>query len=261
MPQAKHITSAANPVVKSLKALALKKYRDEAGLFVVEGTRHLSEALDAGWQLHSLALTEEAVKTAPDLLAAAAESYIMPAELLSRITGRDNTQNIIGALKQRVTGLSAIGTDKDTCWIVLEDIRDPGNLGTIMRTADAVQAAGIILVGQTCDAFSPEAIRATMGSFARLQLVRTSLADFAAWKKTWAGRMTGTHLRTDTDYRAGDYTGPHILAMGSEQNGLSDTLTALCDQLVKIPMPGQTESLNLGVSTGIMLYEMGRNRL
>ena len=261
MPHPKPITSAANPVVKALKALALKKYRDEDGLFVVEGARHLMEAIEAGWHLHSLALTEDAIESVPDLLSAAAESYVMPAELLSRITGRDNTQNVIGALKQRVAVLSEVGTDKNTSWIVLEDIRDPGNLGTIMRTADAVQTAGIILVGQTCDAFSPEAIRATMGSFARLQLVRTSLADFAAWKKTWAGRMTGTHLRTDTDYRAGDYTGPHLLAMGSEQNGLSETLTGLCDQLVKIPMPGGTESLNLGVSTGIMLYEMGRNRL
>src|SRR5690606_30138212 len=134
-------------------------------------------------------------------------------------------------------------------------------LGTIIRTADAVGAAGIILAGQTCDAFSPEAVRASMGSIARMKLIRTTLAAFGSWRSGWAGRIIGTHLRTETDYRAADYTLPLILAMGSEQSGMSDALTDMCHSLVKIPMPGGTESLNLAVSTGIMLYEICRNRL
>lgn len=260
----KQITSAANPAVKTLKSLALKKHRDESGLFMVEGARHIGEALDAGWHLHSLCFSPDAAETAQALLARAdesAEALEMPEELLSRITGRDNTQGVIAAFYMRTYDISALLKDTDGLWVGLEDIRDPGNLGTIIRTADAVGAAGVVLIGQTCDAFAPETVRATVGAFARQKIVRAARADIAAALPAWHGRAVGTHLRTDTDYRKGDYRLPLLLVMGSEQKGLSDDLAAACAQLVKIPMPGGTESLNLAVSTGIMLYEICRGRL
>ena len=265
MPQIKPISSPANPVVKQLKSLSVKKYRDEAGVFMVEGLRHVEDMLAAGWTLSALALTAPEIAENDGLIHTAAamkaDIYDMPAALLSRITGRDNTQPVIGIFNQDWHDLQTVTDSGDALWVLLEDIRDPGNLGTIIRTADAVGAAGIILVGQTCDAFSPEAVRASMGSIARMKLIRTTLADFGSWHLGFAGKIIGTHLRTETDYRAADYTLPLILAMGSEQAGLSDALTDMCRTLVKIPMPGGTESLNLAVSTGIMLYEISRARL
>lgn len=263
MPRSvKHISSAANPAVKALKALALRKHREESGLFIVEGLRHITEALAAGWRVESLCFTPEARAAAAALpLQADTEMLEMPEDLLQRITGRDNTQDVIAALKLRTYNIDAMTEGGDALWVGLEDIRDPGNLGTIIRTADAVGAAGIVLIGQTCDPFAPETIRATVGAFARQKIIRATAAEAAAALKNWPGRAVGTHLRTDTDYRAGDYRLPLLLVMGSEQNGLSESMTAACGQLVKIPMPGGTESLNLAVSAGIMLYEICRNRL
>lgn len=262
-PFVKQVSSAANPVVKTLKSLALKKHRDEYGLFLVEGARHIGEAADAGWKIAHLCFTSAARAAAEKLMAdcGAEEAFEMPAELLQRITGRDNTQDIIASLHIRLDDLSTLAQDTDGLWVGLEDIRDPGNLGTIIRTADAVGARGIVLIGQTCDPFAPETIRATVGAFARQTIIRATQAEMTAALPQWQGHAVGTHLRTDTDYRQGDYRLPLLLLMGSEQNGLSDTLAQSCAQLVKIPMPGGTESLNLAVSTGIMLYEICRGRL
>ncbi len=256
----KTITSAANPAVKRLKALDLKKNRDAEGVFMVEGARHVNEALGAGWQLDTLAFSGRAGDD-PAIAAAAkthAASYEVTDELLSRITGRDNAQPLIGIFRQRWADLKDV---QGGLWVALEGIRDPGNLGTILRSADAVKAEGVILVGQTCDAFSPEAVRASMGSFSRVKLAKASLPDVQKWRSGWKGRVVGTHLDTKTDYRKADYALPLLLVMGSEQAGLSPEMARLCDTLVKIPMPGGAESLNLAVSTGIMLYEICRSRI
>ncbi len=262
-PFVKQISSAANPAVKLLKSLDLKKHRDDCGLFLVEGLRHIREAAEAGWQIEHLCFSPAARADAEGCMQTApvAEAMEMPEDLLKRITGRDNTQGVIASLHMRTYDMSEMTNGADALWVGLEDIRDPGNLGTIIRTADAVGAAGVVLVGQTCDAFAPETVRATVGAFSRQKIIRASRADAAAALKHWRGHAVGTHLRTPTDYRQGDYTLPLLLMMGSEQNGLSDDMADACRQLVKIPMPGGTESLNLAVSTGIMLYEICRGRL
>ena len=256
----KTITSAANPAIKRLKALDLKKNRDAEGVFTVEGARHVNEALEQGWALDTLAFSLRAGND-PAIAAcrkAKGQCLEVTDDLLSRITGRDNTQAILGVFRQRWTPLPEVKTG---LWVGLEGIRDPGNLGTIIRSADAVKADGVMLLGQTCDAWSPEAIRATMGSFARVKLAKASSAEFAKWRSGWKGRVIGTHLDTKTDYRKADYSLPLLLVMGSEQSGLSPEAVKLCDTLVKIPMPGGAESLNLAVSTGIMLYEICRTRI
>jgi RNA methyltransferase, TrmH family len=130
-----------------------------------------------------------------------------------------------------------------------------------MRTVDAVKAEGVLLIGQVCDIWSPEAVRASMGSFARIKMAKAVMPEFMKWRKDWKGRVVGTHLNTSVDYRKGDYTQPLLLVMGSEQSGMSPDITNACDQLVKIPMPGGAESLNLAVSVGVMLYEICRSKL
>jgi TrmH family RNA methyltransferase len=133
-------------------------------------------------------------------------------------------------------------------------VRDPGNLGTIVRTADAAGCGGVILVGECCDPYSVEAVRATMGSTFAVPLTRCSEAEFAAWRTRWPGSVVGTLLSAQADYRAADYAKPTLILMGNEQQGLPPEMAGLCDVNVKIPMRGRADSLNLAVATGIMIY-------
>lgn len=257
----KTITSAANPVVKQIKSLSQKKYRDEEGLFVVEGIRHVQDGIEGGLHLQTLAFSPRAADDALGkiiIAGAKAEKLDVTDDLLSRMTGRENAQSMIGVFRTRDFSLSDV---MDGLWVALEDIRDPGNLGTIARTADAAGAAGVILIGQTCDPWSPEAVRATMGSFARMKFISATPAAFANWRPSFKGRVIGTHLKASEDYRKINYTSPLILLMGNEQKGLSDAMTDLCDARVRIPMAATVESLNLAVATGVMLYEAQRHQL
>ncbi len=255
----KPVSSAANPAIKRLKSLAAKKYRDEEGVFLVEGLRHIKDGLAGGFTLDTLAWSPRGgTDTASMAKQAKGECLLVTDDLLLRITGRDNTQPIIAAFRQKFIDANDINAG---LWVGLEGIRDPGNLGTIIRTADAVKAEGILLLGDTCDPWSPEAVRGSMGSFSRVKIARLPASDFSGWRKAYKGRVVGTHLQTTTDYRKADYSRPLLLLMGSEATGLSDGLAKACDTLVKIPMAGGAESLNLAVSTGVMLYEISRNTI
>lgn len=249
----KHVTSRANPTVKTLRSLSLKKHRDAENLFIVEGVRHVQEALKSGWRAKIIVHTPEA-QGARDL--PADQTLVAGKDILRYITGRENAQDIIGAFEPRWKALEEI---RAGLWVGLEDLRDPGNLGTILRTCHAAGAQGVILIGETCDPFSPEALRASMGSFANISLARCEKDAFLAWRKTWPGKVYGTHVHKAQDYRGAAYTPPLLLLLGGEQNGLSAPLADACDTLLQIPMPGGTESLNVAVATGIFLFEAVKN--
>ncbi len=257
MDQSKIITSAANAAIKRIKSLEQKKYRDAEKLFVVEGLRHVIEMLEAGWKAEIIAFATE-VKNTLKLPKTSAHFIETTQELLSRMTGRDNAQDVIGVFHHKLHDLAEV---KDGLWIGLDGVRDPGNLGTIIRTAAAVGAEGVILIGNTCDPFSAEAIRASMGSFSAAKIVRAPTAAFSKWRPDFKGRLVGTHVVEAKDYREISYALPMVLMMGAEQNGLSPEMLKICDDIVKIPMPGGTESLNLAVSTGILLYEICRKEM
>jgi len=145
--------------------------------------------------------------------------------------------------------------------VALEAIRDPGNLGTIIRTADGVGANGVILIGTSCDPYAREAVRASMGSIFNVAIVRMRHERFLAWARAWEGDKIGTYLAAHEDFRAMVYREPTLLVMGSEGPGLSPAVAAACSRLVKIPMAGSLDSLNLAVATALMLYEIRRDRL
>lgn len=249
----KIITSGANPLIKKIKSLSLKKHRDEEKLFIVEGLRHVTDALVKGWEAETIFHAGPR----PPLPATSAHLIETTPEMLSRMTGRDNAQPVLGVFRHRWTPL---GDVTDGLWVALENIRDPGNLGTIVRTAHASGASGIILIGQTCDPWSVEAVRASMGSFAALSFVHADLADLGLWRQNFSGRIIGTHVAQADDYRAANYTRPLVLLMGNESAGLSDAALDLCHARVKIPMMPGAESLNLAVATGLMLYEVYRQQ-
>lgn len=258
------ITSAANPLVKFVRALEMRKVREREGLFIAEGARHVGEALDAGFTIRTLLFQPEIMlrpKVAELLAAAAAKgARLAPVtrDLMARITHRDNAETVLGIIEQRWLAPEGVAAGPACLWIGLEEVRDPGNLGTIIRTADAVGAEGVLLIGATCDPYSTEAVRASMGSIARIGLARATLEEFVGWRRNWSGSVIGTHLKAPADFRDVAYPRPMLLLMGNEQAGLSEGAVAACDALVKIPMTGAADSLNLAVATGVMLFEVTR---
>jgi TrmH family RNA methyltransferase len=144
--------------------------------------------------------------------------------------------------------------------VALEDIRDPGNLGTILRTADAVSVRHVALIGESCDAFSPEAVRASMGSLFGVKLCRMTAKQFDSVLAEWPGEIVATAAHATADYRR-TYQRPTLLLMGSEGSGLSRTLAARANVSVRIPMSGGAESLNVATAAALMLYEIKRAEL
>ena len=254
------VTSLANPTVKAVRALHLRKARDETGLFVAEGLKTVTEGVAAGRAPRILLHGAEAAghpllqKAVQATLAANGEVIEVTEAILAKVSRRDNPQAVVGVFEQVFRPLEVIEPQAARCWVALHRVRDPGNLGTIVRTADAAGCGGVILVGECCDPYSVEAVRATMGSVFAVPLIKASEAEFAAWRNGWPGSVVGTLLSAETDYREADYARPTLILMGNEQQGLPPDMAALCDVNVKIPMRGRADSLNLSVATGIMIY-------
>lgn len=261
------ITSLANPLVKEIRGLAMPKHRRASGQFVAEGEKLVTDALAAGWTIRRLVyaarLTEDesVTRLAATARARGGDVLIVSEAVLGKITRRENPQTVVGVFEQRLTPLAEIRPEPAAVWVALDRIRDPGNLGTIIRTVDAVGASGVILVGDTVDPFSIEAVRATMGSIFNVALARATPEALAGLIENWPGTSVGTHLTATQDYRKADYEGPVLLVMGAERAGLTDALAAACRTLVKIPMAGKADSLNLAIATGVMLFEIRRDGL
>jgi len=262
----KEISSAANPIVKQIRLLEKKRHREETNSFLAEGMKLIIDAIDNGWRLKTLihaasARDNEAVtKLAARAVALGADVIIVPERVLGQITRRDNPQMVAGVLERRFADPARIEAGNDDVWIALDRVRDPGNLGTIIRTADAGGASGVILVGETTDPFATETVRATMGSIFAVPLARMDTDRFAGFAGRWSGQIVGTHLEGSVDFRVPDYAqGPILLLMGNEQAGLPGDLAALCSTLVRIPQAGRADSLNLAVATALCLYEARRH--
>jgi TrmH family RNA methyltransferase len=266
--QVKEVTSLANPLIKDIKALALKKFRDQQNAFMAEGLKLVIDALDLGWSIRTLVFAKAGrgnaaiEKVAARTVAAGGTVLEVSERVLVAITRRDNPQMVVGIFSQKFLPLKDVRVQEGDVWVALDRVRDPGNLGTVIRTVDAVGAKGVILVGETTDPFSVETVRATMGSIFAVPLAKATPETFLAWRKSFPGLVAGTHLKGAVDYRSVDFSkGPVLLMMGNEQQGLPDNLAESCDRLLRIPQAGRADSLNLAVATGIMLFEIRRGAL
>lgn len=254
------VTSLTNPTVKAVRALHLRKDRDETGLFIAEGLKHVTEGVELGHAPRILMYGPEAAKhpllqkAVQATQAARGEVIEVTEDILAKISRRDNPQAVVGVFRQVFKPLDEIDPASAPCFVALHRVRDPGNLGTIVRTADAAGCGGVILVGECCDPYSVEAVRATMGSIFAVPLSRCTEEEFAAWRTGWPGSVVGTLLTATHDHRTADYRRPALVLMGNEQQGLPPDMAALPDLNVKIPMRGRADSLNLSVATGIMIY-------
>jgi TrmH family RNA methyltransferase len=253
---ARAITSLNNETVKTVRALHMRKAREETGLFLVEGLRSITEAVELG-QTPRILLYGDKLAEHPALTraaAAAGESLEVTPAILAKISRRENPQMALGVFEQRFTGLDDLDPDRTGGLIGLEEVRDPGNLGTILRTVDAAGGAGVILIGDCCDPYSVEAVRATMGSIFAVPIAKVAKDAFLIWSAGWPGSVIGTLLTATQDFRAAPYRRPSLILLGNEQAGLTPALAAACDVTVKIPMRGRADSLNLAVAAGLMIY-------
>ncbi|MFK3777303.1 TrmH family RNA methyltransferase [Agrobacterium sp. NPDC089420] len=266
--QVKEVTSLANPIIKDIKTLSQKKGREETGTFMAEGLKLVIDALELGWTIKTLVYAK-AAKGKPLVEQAAVKTVAsgglvleVSEKVIASVTRRDNPQMVVGIFEQKWKPLKDIRPEKGETYIALDRVRDPGNLGTIIRTADAAGASGVILVGDCTDPFSLETVRATMGSVFAMPVARASVEEFLSWKKSAQVSVVATHLAGSVDYRKIDYAGkPVVLLMGNEQSGLPPELAGKADQLARIPQQGRADSLNLAIATAVMLFEARRHLL
>jgi TrmH family RNA methyltransferase len=257
---ARQVSSLTNPTVKAVRALHLRKAREETGQFLAEGLKLIGEALDLGHTPAILLHGSEAAaapflqRVAATTAEAGGEVVEVTRDILEKVSRRENPQMVVAVFAQRFSPLAALDPGAAELWVALQAVRDPGNLGTIVRTADAAGCGGVILVGDCCDPYSVEAVRATMGSIFAVPLFKASAEEFLAWRASWPGVVVGTLLTASIDHRTADYRRPTLILMGNEQAGLPPELAAACDVNVKISMRGRADSLNLAVATGIMIY-------
>lgn len=257
------ISSHTNPLVKQIRALRQSKGRRESGLFLAEGLHHVGEAVEAGWKL-------EALVYAPDLLSSdfgqrlvneqshrGVRCVALTGDLFASIAEKDNPQGLLAILQQRVLPLEQLQPERFRFGAACVSPQDPGNVGTILRTLDAVGADGLFLLDGGADPYHPSAVRASMGAIFWKALVQTTFDDFVKWARKYGYQLIGSSAHAEKDYRTFE-RGDHltILLLGSEQKGLSAEQMAACDVSLSLPMKGRASSLNLGVAAGVLLYAM-----
>ncbi len=256
-----YIESVHNEKIKLIRALNRRKNRRKKNLFIAEGMSVVATAIRYDWVPQFILMSGKTKKISPirtELIQWARTHHVacfqLSESVFEKIATRGNPQDLIAVFVQRWCLPPRIITQS---WIVLENVRDPGNLGTIVRTVDATGIGGIILVGSCCDPYARESVRASMGSIFHVPLVRMAMTDFLQWYRRWPGDVIGTHLSAREDFRR-RYKAPVLLLLGSEGSGLSPNMVEACVQLVRIPMLGHIDSLNIAIAAALMIYEMQR---
>ena len=260
------ITGFSNPTVKFLRSLRDKKYRRREGRFLAEGLRLLTDARETDRLPEMLVMAQgrEAHPLLDELEAAVSraggEILEMPEDILAKVTGKDNPQAVCGVFAEFDTSLASIDRNAAPIWLVAQAMRDPGNLGTMLRTGDAVGAGGLILLDDCVDPFSVEAVRASMGAIFTQRVVQARWEEFIVWLRAPdgqnAGQLVAASLRDAVPYRGAPYQSPCFIMVGNESRGLPEEYELACDLRVTMPMKGRADSLNAAVAGAVLAYEV-----
>jgi TrmH family RNA methyltransferase len=256
------ITGFSNPTVKFLKSLRDKKHRRREGKFLAEGLRLLTDARECGRLPEMLVMADsrdphpllDALES--DVLRAGGEVVETSVDILSKITGKDNPQAVCGVFPEFDTALTGIDRAAAPIWLVTQAMRDPGNLGTMLRTADAVGAGGLILLDDCVDPFSVETVRASMGAIFTQRIAQARWEEFLPWLRAGAGQLVAASLRDAVPYRGAPYAGPCFIMVGNESRGIPEEYESACDLRVTMPMKGRADSLNAAVAGAVLAYEV-----
>jgi TrmH family RNA methyltransferase len=258
----RHITGFSNPTVKAIRSLREKKHRRAAGRFLAEGLRLLTDALANGHIPETLVLSEarDPHPLLDDLEQAVAdrggEVLETTPDILSKITGKDNPQAVAGVFAEFDTALAALDRSSADIWLVAQALRDPGNLGTMLRTGDAIGAGGLILIDDCADPFGVEAVRASMGAVFTQAIARATWEEFLPWLRAGSGQLVAASLRDAQPYRGAPYSAPCFVMVGNESRGLPEDYEDACDLRVTMPMKGSADSLNAAVAAAVLGYEV-----
>ncbi|MDQ2786663.1 MAG: RNA methyltransferase [Chloroflexota bacterium] len=261
------IESAANPLIKRIRTLAQRKGREQAGACFVEGIQAVWQAVDAGAAIETLVV-------APDLLTSVAAREMVArqhaagiavaevsAAIYARIATRENPSGLAAIVAITPRDLSSLVVTPHALFVALHEIGNPGNLGTILRTVDAVGGSGVILIGDTTDPYHPNAVKASVGTLFRLPIVQTGrIEDVMEWSHARGVGVATTSARATQEYWQAVYPSPLLMLFGNEGRGLPQEVVERGDLAVRIPMHGSASSLNLAVAAGVLLYEALRQR-
>jgi len=263
----KRITSDSNPKIKRIKELSRKKYRDKYGEYVIEGSKIIEHAVETGAKLTSIFITEDFYNHSGENsilrdVFEKMETYIVPEKLFKEISTTDTPQGILGIVKKEDFQLEDILIREDLLIVVLDRLQDPGNIGTIIRTADAA-GADCVLVDKGCvDVYNPKTVRASMGSIFNIPVINVEdilkLLDLLIEKDV---EIISTVLDTNTYYYDVDYGRRVAVLIGNEGSGLANELIEKSHWKVKIPILGKAESLNASIASSIVIYEIQRQRI
>jgi TrmH family RNA methyltransferase len=250
------ITSLNHPLIKQARALHQKKARQKSGLFLVEGIHPVGEVVEAGWEVEMVLYAPDMLKSgfAHDLIAhLGTKPQPVSARVMDSLADKDNPQGILAVVRQRPTRLESMQEVRSG--VALLAPQDPGNVGTILRTMDAVDADVLFLLNGGVELYHPTVVRSSMGTIFWKPLIQTSFEEFVKWARTKNYQLIGTTARGDVDYQTLVPQIPWILVMGNEQKGLSTEQTNVCDVAISLPMKGRISSLNLAVAAGVLLYQ------
>jgi TrmH family RNA methyltransferase len=259
------ISSAANPLVKRVRLLADRRHRRREGEFVVEGVQPVWRAVEAGWSLEALLVCPDLLGDSPAVgmvrqqQARGVRVVELTQDLFERISDRDGPSGLAAVVRSRPLDVGAIPLPADGVLVALHEVANPGNLGTIVRTADAAGACAVLLVGRTADPYAPAAVKASMGSLFGIPVGRFDDADtFLDWAVAHGVQVVATSGYAEQVHWDAPYRRPVAVLLGSEGDGLPEPVLARADLRVRIPMTGTAESLNLAVAAAVMLYELRR---
>jgi len=262
MSERRRITGFSNETVKAIRSLREKKHRKAAGKFLAEGLRLLTDARESGRLPESLVLSE--ARDPHPLLgeleraveAAGGEVIETTPDILAKITGKDNPQGVAGVFAEFDTSLARLDRSAAPIWLVAQALRDPGNLGTMLRTGDAIGAGGLILLDDCADPFGVEAVRASMGAVFTQAIAQARWEEFLPWLRSGPGQLVAASLRDALPYREAPYAPPCFILVGNESRGLPEDYEAACDLRVTMPMKGRADSLNAAVAAAVLGYEV-----
>jgi TrmH family RNA methyltransferase len=260
------ITSTSNPTIKGFKKLREKKARLESGLFYIEGLRIVTEACQQSAPIDTIIYSPELLvsdwgrQLVKDQTRLGTNLLEVNQTVFEYLSLKEGPQGIAAIVHQSIMPISELKIDEGELYIALDSVQDPGNLGTILRTSDAVGARGVILLDQSTDPYDPTATRASMGAIFNQAIYKADIDQFSAWLKPSNVPVIGTSDSAKQDYHQFQFPSPMILLMGSEKQGLKEEHYRLCNAVVRIPMHGTSDSLNLAVATGIVLYEINNQQ-
>jgi len=256
------ITSHSNPKIVDIRKLQDSRVRKQTGLFLAEGLKAVGQARDSQARVKTIVISEELLVSAYGNELAqhfseveGIETLVVSASVFESLARKEKPQGIAAVIQQRWSSFDDYEKVHSGLFVALESIQNPGNLGTIMRTSDAVGSKALILLNNSTDPYDPAAVKASMGSIFTVPLIKSTSEAFLGWAKNQAMAIIGTSDKANNSCFTYAFPNPCVVLMGSEREGLPAELISQTHEMIGIPMEGVVDSLNISVATGIILYQ------